>query len=171
MIFVTVGNSRQGFVRLLDAIDQLAGSGAWGRERVLMQIGHVASYAPRHCDWHTFLEPAAFQQQLQEADVVVTHAGVGTLREAIRLGKTPVVMPRRQGCNEIVDDHQLELTAALAARGLVVAAYEPDSLIGAVQSARGRMAAGAGHQFPMVGMVALAIQELLHSRRGSPEVR
>ena len=44
----------------------------------------------------------------------MTHAGVGSILTCLRLGRTPLVVPRQSRFGEHVDDHQVELTRALA---------------------------------------------------------
>ena len=65
----------------------------------------------------------ALLARLRDARVVVTHAGSGTVRDALALGHVPVVVPRRAAHGEHINDHQLELTEALAAR--IVACLDP----------------------------------------------
>jgi UDP-N-acetylglucosamine transferase subunit ALG13 len=41
---------------------------------------------------------------LRAADLVVTHAGVASIVDAVRAGHRPIVVPRRQHLGEHVDD-------------------------------------------------------------------
>lgn len=113
MIFVTVGTHHQPFGRLLDAV------GALSDDQIIVQHGHspapagVALAVP-------FLTFAEMEERMLTADVVVTHAGVGSILLALRCGHTPVVVPRLRRHGEHVDDHQAELAGALAQRGEVV---------------------------------------------------
>ena len=52
--------------------------------------------------------------------MVVTHAGTGSALSALEAGRCPVLVPRRRGAGENVDDHQELLSAELARRGLAV---------------------------------------------------
>ena len=74
-------------------------------------------------------------ENIQAADVVISHAGVGSVLCAIRAGHTPVLFPRLKRYNEAVDDHQVELAEALADRGTAVVAWTADDLSAAVASA------------------------------------
>jgi UDP-N-acetylglucosamine transferase subunit ALG13 len=64
--------------------------------------------------------------EMHAADVVVCHAGVGSALTALATGRSPVLVPRRVGAREHVDEHQLQIARALAARGLAVAASAAD---------------------------------------------
>lgn len=66
---------------------------------------------------------------MEDSDVVITHAGVGSILSALRAGRRPIVLPRRAELGEVVDDHQVQLTADLQSRGLVFSGdFEPASL-------------------------------------------
>lgn len=64
------------------------------------------------------LAPTDLLRHAREADVVVTHAGAGTVLDLLRMGISPVVVPRRRARGEHVDDHQAELAHLLRRRGL-----------------------------------------------------
>jgi UDP-N-acetylglucosamine--N-acetylmuramyl-(pentapeptide) pyrophosphoryl-undecaprenol N-acetylglucosamine transferase len=83
-----------------------------------------------------------FHDCLRVADVVLTHAGVGTIIEVLRHGQTPVVVPRRSARSEHVDDHQTQIAALVSAKGLAVV-READSLDAAAirQAMRSRVTA------------------------------
>lgn len=59
-------------------------------------------------------------EAMREADVVITHAGVGTALAALEVGKCPVMAPRLAAHGEAVDDHQVQIAAQLSNRGLAV---------------------------------------------------
>jgi UDP-N-acetylglucosamine--N-acetylmuramyl-(pentapeptide) pyrophosphoryl-undecaprenol N-acetylglucosamine transferase len=58
---------------------------------------------------------------MEEADVVVAHAGLGTALSAFLAGACPVLVPREQIFEEHVDDHQVSTAEDLGHRGLCVA--------------------------------------------------
>jgi UDP-N-acetylglucosamine transferase subunit ALG13 len=58
----------------------------------------------------------------------VTHAGVGSILCARRYGHVPVVVSRLRCYGEHVDDHQAELTRALAVEGLAVPVWDTEDL-------------------------------------------
>ena len=73
--------------------------------------------------------------RMREADVVVTHAGVGSVLCARQAGHVPVVVPRLHRFGEHVDDHQLELVAALGKDGHVIGVMDISELPAAVEKA------------------------------------
>lgn len=71
-------------------------------------------------------------------DVVITHAGVGSILMVLRTGSCPVVIPRLQQLGEHIDDHQMELAGMLESRELVVVARPEDDLAECIQRAVSR---------------------------------
>jgi UDP-N-acetylglucosamine transferase subunit ALG13 len=61
------------------------------------------------------------RQAMREADVVISHAGVGSALAAMHAGRRALYVPRRQRHGEHVDDHQVEMARELQGRQLVVA--------------------------------------------------
>ena len=162
MVFVTVGNATQGFRRLLDTIEDLAGAGTFGSETVLIQSGNNRDFRTLHCIQEPFLPVERFVEMIRTADLVICHAGAGTLFHVLQAGKVPVVMPRRAQYGELVDDHQTELVEALAPEERIIPAYEPEDLSNAIALARKRKAVPV-KTLPsrMVSLVAKAVEEIL----------
>jgi UDP-N-acetylglucosamine transferase subunit ALG13 len=162
MIFVTVANATQRFSRLLKAVDELAGKGVFGSEVVFIQSGNNPNFLPSHCKHEPFLGTDDFAQKVREANLIICHAGAGTLLHALHAGKVPVVMPRRKKYCEHVDDHQLELVQALASEGRVIPANEPEDLPGAIEEAlRRNKQLAAPPPSRMLFLVAQAIEDLI----------
>lgn len=61
-----------------------------------------------------------YAAEVDSADVVVGHAGVGLALTALMLGKVPVLVPRRRRRREHADDHQVAFARELDRRGLAV---------------------------------------------------
>ena len=59
-----------------------------------------------------------FDRLAVEADVVVSHAGVGSALRLLNLGVSAIIVPRRQERGEHVDNHQQQAAAQLAQGGL-----------------------------------------------------
>lgn len=134
MIFVTVGTHHQPFERLLGALDRLD-------DELVVQYG--PGEPPAALQAEPFMPFDAMLDRFREADTVITHAGVGSIICASREGHVPLVVPRRHELGEHVDDHQVELTRALAQRGSVVAVWDVDTLAETVAAAPPRRSASA----------------------------
>lgn len=68
----------------------------------------------------SMIPPRELRAAQQEADLVVTHAGVGSALGALESGRCPLVLPRRRSFGEHADDHQVQIATELAGRGLAV---------------------------------------------------
>lgn len=110
MIFVTLGTHYHPFPRALDVVAPLAVDAD-----IIVQHGHTP---PRPSlvgwQWMEFLPYERIADLMREAEVVVAHAGVGSLFTALGVGKRPVVLPRLRRLGEHVDDHQLMIGKKLA---------------------------------------------------------
>lgn len=93
MIFVTVG-SQGSFDRLICAVDQ--STALRSRSDVFAQIGK-AKYIPKHIRFTESLDPLQFKQLAEESQLIVAHAGIGSIVSALESAKPIVVMPR--ACN------------------------------------------------------------------------
>jgi len=131
MIFVTVGTAVKGleFTRLLETMDRLAGE---LKLDVLIQCGS-SPYQPQHARYVRFLSYNEALDQFRQCRLVVGHCGAGTILNALRFGKPMILLPRRAGQGEHVDDHQMELAAALSDVAGVWVVYEVSDLEGVLR--------------------------------------
>jgi UDP-N-acetylglucosamine--N-acetylmuramyl-(pentapeptide) pyrophosphoryl-undecaprenol N-acetylglucosamine transferase len=131
VIFVTVGTHHQPFQRMLDGLTALDPGDLvvqHGPGAAPPGVARAAAYMP-------------FDEMLQcfrDADKVITHAGVGSILCATRAGHKPLVVPRRHDLGEHVDEHQAELTEALALRGSVIAVRDMADLPDLLEAAPAR---------------------------------
>lgn len=73
----------------------------------------------------TEMSAREFERLSRESDLVITHAGVGTIMQLLDLGAPLLAVPRRQSRNEHVDDHQEQICGELTRRGLATVAEAP----------------------------------------------
>ena len=116
MIFVTVGNARQPFDRLISAVERAVDAGVITGE-VVVQHGH--SRAPRVGTVRRTFDRGEFEGCLRRARIIICHAGVGSVLDSLRHGKRPIVMARRKPLDEMVNNHQVDLATKLGMLGLV----------------------------------------------------
>lgn len=103
MIFVTVG-SQLPFDRLVGAVD------AWAEERadaeVFGQVGDTQSPPTSFASVST-MTPEEYQRRFAEADLIVGHAGMGTIIAALEAGKPLLMLPRLARLTESRNDNQV----------------------------------------------------------------
>jgi len=126
-IFVTLGFENFSFDRLIRAIDNGARDGRISGD-ILIQTGY-SLYPVRFCETKRFMRFDEIMSCFKNADIVVSHAGVGTTLLCLGLGKIPVIFPRRVKYREHVDDHQVQFAKMLEKRKKVLVAYDDDKLL------------------------------------------
>jgi UDP-N-acetylglucosamine transferase subunit ALG13 len=125
MIFVTVG-AQMAFDRLIRTVDEWALSRA--RSNVFAQVG-PSNYHPKVIESTRFIDPLDFCKRIEAANLIVAHAGMGSIITALEHGKPIIVMPRRAQFRETRNDHQVGTAMHLMKQGRVVVALDEQELI------------------------------------------
>jgi UDP-N-acetylglucosamine transferase subunit ALG13 len=116
---------------------------AAGEKDVLFQIG-AGTFVPSNMRYVRALSQADFSATVAAAEVVVAHAGMGTVITAGRFGRPLVLLPRRQEWGEHTTDHQIATANWLRGKpGIFIADNDAD-LAPAIAEARRVAAAGGG---------------------------
>lgn len=126
MILITVGSQKFKFDRLLKYIDDMVKEGLI-TEEVFAQIGY-SEYNPENYKYKAFLDRESFKEMLDKSDLVITHAGTGTIISAIKKGKKVIAIPRYSKYGEHVDDHQVQIVKQFANMNLIYGVKEVDEL-------------------------------------------
>jgi UDP-N-acetylglucosamine--N-acetylmuramyl-(pentapeptide) pyrophosphoryl-undecaprenol N-acetylglucosamine transferase len=67
-----------------------------------------------------FAPASAIARSVLQAELVVSHAGIGSVMLAVASARRLIVMPRSAAFGEAIDDHQRAFAEELAARGIAV---------------------------------------------------
>ncbi len=130
MIFVTVGTQLP-FERLVRAID------GWASEhkdtKVFLQTGET-SYQPQYCEFKAYTEPQEWETLFNQAEVVISHAGMGTILKSIDFAKPLIIMPRLASLGEHRNDHQLATAAQFSHLQNVSVVSDEESLFNVLNS-------------------------------------
>ena len=110
MIFLTVGTQLP-FDRLVRAVDKWAFDNP--QAEIYGQIGS-SSCPPQHFDWSEDMPQPQFDARVTEADLIIAHAGMGSIISAMDLAKPIVIMPRLASHGEHRNDHQLATSSKFA---------------------------------------------------------
>jgi N-acetylglucosaminyldiphosphoundecaprenol N-acetyl-beta-D-mannosaminyltransferase len=130
MIFVTVG-SQLPFDRLCAAVARWACR--QGRSDIFIQHGgSQMNFSP--LESAAFLDPAESRRRIEEASLVVAHAGTGTIIACLRAGVPIVVLPRRASLGETRNDHQVATARRFAERYGISFAEDEQMLISMLDS-------------------------------------
>lgn len=125
MIFVTVGTDLP-FDRMMHVVDDWACD--HGRRDVFAQIGE-GGWEPEYIEFTHFLQPADFKRRFDEAALIISHAGMGTILTALLCGKPILVMPKRASLHEHRSEHQVATARCMRDRYGVQVAKDESQLM------------------------------------------
>lgn len=124
-IFVTVGTAS--FKRLVSKMDEISKN---IDEKIIIQIGRT-DYIPKNAEYFEFTKDLQeFNELNKNAKVVISHAGIGNVVNALENSKPLIIVPRRSEFNEIFDNHQLKMAEVLEDFHLVNVAHNENEILG-----------------------------------------
>ena len=114
--FISIGNGLQSFSRLLNAVESL---NHLLPKPVIVQAGHT-HFVSKDNQVVDFVSMDDFIRYVNDAQLLILHAGAGSIMNAIKAGKCPIVMPRMLKYKEVINDHQVSLAKMMHAEGRVI---------------------------------------------------
>jgi hypothetical protein len=135
VIFLTTGTQLP-FDRLVRAVDHWL-DGAAPSCKVVAQVLSPPrdAYVPRHFETVARLSPAEYAAAFDRADLIVSHAGMGTILTALTEGKRICIMPRQMRYGEHRNDHQLSTAQRLGTHPGLFTAHDEQDLPGCLDAA------------------------------------
>ena len=159
VIFLTVGTQLP-FDRLVQTVDQ------WSEHHpeveIQAQIGAIdaTGYLPRNLSWKESLEAPVFDELCQKADLVIAHAGTGTLLKCFSFNTPLLIVPRKASLGEHRNDHQIATAKHFSKRPGIHIAYEKHEIHPAIDNLL-----HSSHEGPK--LPATADPELIDTLRGT----
>jgi UDP-N-acetylglucosamine--N-acetylmuramyl-(pentapeptide) pyrophosphoryl-undecaprenol N-acetylglucosamine transferase len=171
LLFATVGAILP-LHRLERAIVELKRAGRIP-EDVILQVGRSELERPQ-IEGLTIVESIPFdeiQELLKRADLVVCHAGTGSIITALAQSCGVVALPRRVDKGDSYDDHQSEIAEVFVQRGLIQVAEDAETLAAALEQARSapRHKAAMDHTMLMQHLELLMSEWFADRAAPSPE--
>jgi UDP-N-acetylglucosamine transferase subunit ALG13 len=118
MIFVSLGTQPNQFSRLLKELEELIKIYNI-QDEIIVQIGHT-KYESKLFKAYDFMDSSIFEEFMDKADVIISHAGSGSLFSAIKRGKKIIAVARLEKYKEHQDNHQTELARKLSQEGYLI---------------------------------------------------
>ena len=118
MILVLLGTQNNSFHRLLEEIEKNIDEGNI-TEKVIVQAGFT-KYESNKMEIFDMISQEELNKLIEEADLVITHGGVGSIMSAVKQGKKVIAVPRLKKYGEHVNNHQLEIIETLNNQGIIV---------------------------------------------------
>ena len=117
MIFVTVG-SQLTFDRLLKTIDKEIEIGNI-KDKVIVQGGKT-KYKSKYMTIIKYLDLDEFDRYIKDADLIISHGGVGSITDALKYNKTVIATPRLKKYKEALNDHQIQIIENFGIEGYII---------------------------------------------------
>lgn len=120
-VVVTLGTMpRYGFRRLVERLAMILPEVCAPDVEVLWQTG-ATDLTGVPVPGRNQVPADELQNAIRDADLVVTHGGIGSALTVLESGLVPVMVPRRASFGEHIDDHQLLICDHLGERGIAIA--------------------------------------------------
>ena len=118
MIFITLGTQDKPFNRLLEEVDKQIIKGNI-KDKVIVQAG-CTKYESSNMEIINLIDLETFNEYIKKADLIITHGGVGTILESLKLNKKIIAIPRLSKYNEAVNDHQKQICDEFNSKGYIL---------------------------------------------------
>lgn len=127
-VLITIGSMvEKKFTRLFKTVDELCEEGILVGKDVIAQVG-FDNYDSKYYKCFDMIADEDFKRIISESDLIIAHAGTGTVISSIKQGKKVIIFPRMAQYDEHYDDHQLELAELFTKQGYVLQARNKDEL-------------------------------------------
>ena len=120
MIFVTLGTQDKPFKRLLDYLEN-----SDINDEIIVQNGFT-EYESNKLKLFKYLDKDDFDNYLKKADLIICHAGVGTIVNCLKNDKKVLAVPRLFKYGEHQNDHQLQIANAYFQKGYILVMNDND---------------------------------------------
>ena len=123
MILVTLGTQDQKFYRLLDYIET-----SHINDRIVVQAGGSSDYESKKMEIFKFIDYDEMNKLIDEADVIITHGGTGSILTPLKKGKKVIACARLEKYQEHINDHQKEIVTLFKNEGYILELNEENKL-------------------------------------------
>ena len=128
MIFVSLGTQDKPFNRIIDYVISLKENlKELQSEKIIIQLGQTKLLKSdneriknlENIIIYDMLKPEKMKNIIKDSDIIITHAGVGTIMECLEMGKEIIVVPRKVENLEHVNNHQEEIAFEMEKKGFL----------------------------------------------------
>lgn len=128
MIFVSLGTQDKPFNRIIDYVISLKENlKELKSEKIIIQLGQTKLLKSdneriknlENIIIYDMLKPEKMKDIIKDSDIIITHAGVGTIMECLEMDKEIIVVPRKVENLEHVNNHQEEIAFEMEKKGFL----------------------------------------------------
>ena len=126
MILVLLGTQNNQFKRLLEEIENAIDSGII-KERVVVQAGFT-KYKTDKMNIFDMKSKEVIDNLVDEASVIITHGGVGSIILGLKKNKKVIALPRLHEYGEHVNNHQRQIIDIFSKQGYIIGLQNVEDL-------------------------------------------
>ena len=126
MILVTLGTQDKSFERLLKAVQKAIDEG-YVKEKVVVQAGYT-EFTSKDMEIFDFIPRDKFDELIEECDILITHAGVGSILTGLNNNKKVIAAARLSEYKEHINDHQIQIVEKFDRLGYILPLKDFDKL-------------------------------------------
>jgi len=126
LILVILGTQDKVFPRLLELVDKEIEKGNI-KDKVVVQAGQT-KYESKNMEIFDLVPAPEFDKLMDDADLIITHGGAGSILGAIKKGKKIIACARLAKYKEHHNDHQKQIIGEFKEQGYLLELEDGDDL-------------------------------------------
>ena len=130
MILVLLGTQNNSFHRLLEEVEKNIKDKTINEE-VIVQAGYT-KYQTHRMKVIDLMSKEQLEQFQDEASLIITHGGVGSIISSIEKGKKVIAVPRKHEYGEHVNNHQIQIVKDFNDKGYLIGIGNVENLKDAI---------------------------------------
>ena len=132
MILVLLGTQNKPFSRILKKVENLKKENKI-KDKIIAQTG-CTNYSSDYIETFISVTKDKLFELMDEARIIITHGGVGTIIECLNKNKKVIVVPRLKKYREHTNDHQIQITKEFAEKGYVIPLLNDNDLLDEIKN-------------------------------------
>lgn len=133
LILILTGTAKP-FPRLLEAVSYCVKNNLI-KEEVMAQIG-VTNFKDKNIKTFDFVTSKELSKLIDEASIIITHGGVGTIIDCLKKNKKILAVPRLKKYKEVANDHQIQIINEFGNKGYIIPVYDLSNLSDKINEAK-----------------------------------
>ena len=117
MILVLLGTQKNSFHRLLEEVQKCIDKKLI-QEEVIVQAGGT-KFESKDMKIFDLVSNEELDKLKEDADLIITHGGVGSIVGCLKMGKKMIAAPRYSKYGEHINDHQLQIIQTFDSQGFI----------------------------------------------------
>ena len=97
------------------------------KEKVIVQLG-TTKYQTKNFETFDLIQYDKLEKLTEEASLIITHGGVGSILTGLKKGKKVIAIPRLSAYKEHTNDHQIQIVDEFYNTGYILKCDNPSDL-------------------------------------------